>query len=309
MSDANITIPVDLTNPGQVFACCGLLELADRLWPGAEVTGGFSPPRFQRSLFQVFARATFSSSELVKVLVNCERTAVDPYQPIQGSDGMPVKDANKIKPVLLQHNPTVGGEPFSIRLSWWLDELEGKQSPFKTWSAHNSAASLVADLSRRVRPDDIKDENLLEQRADATSRLGLDPRSSWNTLDTGFSPNDQQLPVDTYAATELLAAVGLETFRPAPARLTKTGRTSAAMCAISPGLLQGDPTWDIEVGRPEKRYTYAVWTDPLPVIVARVTASGNLHIEGITSYSFEVAPRGRFKYFTKSSLLERNNHG
>ena len=32
----NIKIPVDLTNPGQFFACCGLLELADRLWPGAE---------------------------------------------------------------------------------------------------------------------------------------------------------------------------------------------------------------------------------------------------------------------------------
>ncbi len=26
----NIQIPVDLTNPGQFFACCGLLELADR---------------------------------------------------------------------------------------------------------------------------------------------------------------------------------------------------------------------------------------------------------------------------------------
>ena len=34
MSDANIT-PVDLTNPGQFFACCGVLELAARLWPGA----------------------------------------------------------------------------------------------------------------------------------------------------------------------------------------------------------------------------------------------------------------------------------
>src|ERR1700691_6010645 len=27
---------VDVTNPGQFFACCGLLELADRRWPGAE---------------------------------------------------------------------------------------------------------------------------------------------------------------------------------------------------------------------------------------------------------------------------------
>ena len=42
MSDTkpNITVNVDVTNPGQFFACCGLLELADRLWPGAE--GWFS---------------------------------------------------------------------------------------------------------------------------------------------------------------------------------------------------------------------------------------------------------------------------
>ena len=31
----SIQIPVDLTNPCQFFACCDLLELADRLWPGA----------------------------------------------------------------------------------------------------------------------------------------------------------------------------------------------------------------------------------------------------------------------------------
>ena len=30
------SVAVDPTNPGQFFACCGLLELADRLWPGAE---------------------------------------------------------------------------------------------------------------------------------------------------------------------------------------------------------------------------------------------------------------------------------
>src|SRR5437773_3215099 len=43
-TNANIRIPVDLTNPGQFFACCGLLELADRLWPGAE--GWFESPHF-----------------------------------------------------------------------------------------------------------------------------------------------------------------------------------------------------------------------------------------------------------------------
>ena len=38
MSQINepIRVRVDPTNPGQFFACCGLLELADRLWDGAE---------------------------------------------------------------------------------------------------------------------------------------------------------------------------------------------------------------------------------------------------------------------------------
>jgi CRISPR-associated protein Csx14 len=34
--EPRIRVTVDPTNPGQFFACCGLLELADRLWPGAE---------------------------------------------------------------------------------------------------------------------------------------------------------------------------------------------------------------------------------------------------------------------------------
>jgi CRISPR-associated protein Csx14 len=34
--EPNIHLRVDPTNPGQFFACCGLLELADRLWGGAE---------------------------------------------------------------------------------------------------------------------------------------------------------------------------------------------------------------------------------------------------------------------------------
>jgi CRISPR-associated protein Csx14 len=32
----SFSVHVDPTNPGQFFACCGLLELADRLWQGAE---------------------------------------------------------------------------------------------------------------------------------------------------------------------------------------------------------------------------------------------------------------------------------
>ena len=48
----NISVSVDVTNPGQFFACCGLLELADRLWPGAE---GW----FEDSTFGIACRGNF----------------------------------------------------------------------------------------------------------------------------------------------------------------------------------------------------------------------------------------------------------
>lgn len=272
---ATITIPVDLTNPGQFFACCGLLELADRLWPKAEVEGNFSTPRFGRSQFRVFAKESFSSCEIVSTLVKCERKVVHPYQPIKGSDGKPVKDAKKTQPVLLTLKDNARGAHFAFRLAWWLDELAGRQTRFKTWSAHKSAMDLISEAIENTNADKITDENLLQQCVGMTSRLGLDPRSSWNTLDTGFSPNDQNLPVDTYAATELLAAIGLESFRPSQS---------------------------------DEDHIYAVWSHPLPVVVARAAASGKLDIQGITRYRFDVASRGKFKYFTKSSLLEGSRH-
>ena len=47
---SGFTVAVDLGNPGQLFACCGLLEAADRLWRGeADVTGHFDGNRFRVS--------------------------------------------------------------------------------------------------------------------------------------------------------------------------------------------------------------------------------------------------------------------
>jgi CRISPR-associated protein Csb3 len=54
----SIRIIVDPTNPGQFFACCGLLELADRIWPEAE--GWFEGGTFRLN--------TGSLSTLIKTL-------------------------------------------------------------------------------------------------------------------------------------------------------------------------------------------------------------------------------------------------
>jgi CRISPR-associated protein Csx14 len=270
MSDTkpNITLNVDLTNPGQFFACCGLLELADRLWPGAEVVGAFAAARFERARFCIFANAVFNSGDLVKKLLQCDRKGVDPYRPIMGSNGKPVADAKKTKPVMF-------AEPVSLRLSWWLDELEGKQTEFKLWGAHLTSEGLISDMVNAIAAEAITDSTVLESRLGMTGRIGLDTRSSWNKLDEGFSPNDQGLPVDTYPSTELLAAIGLETFRPA---------------------------------RVDGGYVYACWSSPLPPTVARAVASGSVSLDGTTRHRFEVGSRGKFKFFTKATLDERNNN-
>jgi CRISPR-associated protein Csx14 len=266
--EPNITVNVDVTNPGQFFACCGLLELADRLWPGAEVVGGFTLPRFYRARFQVYAKMAFSSGDLMTKLLTAPRNAVDPYQAIMGSNGKPVADANKTKPVVI-------GEPVSLRLGWWLDELTGRQTRFKMWGAHQTSDGLIGDMANAINADEMTDTTVLQSRLGMTGRIGSDTRSSWNTLDEGFSPNDQTLPVDTYPATELLAAIGLETFRPT---------LSADGCV------------------------YACWFASLPTLVARAVASGSVTVHNTHRYRFAIGERGKFKFFTNASPLEGDPH-
>ncbi|MCL4851578.1 MAG: hypothetical protein KJZ78_09355 [Bryobacteraceae bacterium] len=268
-AEPSITVNVDVTNPGQFFACCGLLELADRLWSRDEVAGGFGPCYFGRSQFKIFGKTRFTTQDLMRALLACRRSPVDPYQPIMGSNAKPVKDARKTQPIQLDGR-------IILRLAWWLDELAGRQTPFKMWGAHQTSEGLINNMAAAVNVDDVDDTTILESRTGMTGRIGLDTRSSWNTLDEGFSPNDQNLPVDTYPATELLAAIGLQTFSPL---------------------------------RHNDGYIYACWNHPLPTPVARAVASGTVMIRGVTRYRFEIEARGKFKYFTKASLLEGNTNG
>jgi len=264
-----IRIPVDLTNPGQFFACCGLLELADRLWPGAEVTGHFKIHRFDRATLCISANESFSAGVIVKTFLGCERVTVDPVQPILGSDGKPTNDAKKTQPVAI-------GLPVNLRLNWWLDEIAGRLNAFKTWGAHKTSFGLIDDMANAIAPENADDNLLFRSPVGMTSRIGVDPRSSWNALDTGYSPNDQnQQPVDTYPAVELLAAVGLQTF--------------------SPSVV-------------EDTYLCSPWEQPLPAIAARAAVSGILRMSEQRSYGFTVLSRGKFKFFSKAALTKRSKH-
>src|SRR4051812_46148510 len=95
--DPTIRVGVDLTNPGQFFACCGLLELADRLRGDAE--GWFEGREF-------LIRGGGELSDLVR---EASRASLAPLDP----------DDSTATPIQI-------GEPFrSLRLDWWRDDRAG----------------------------------------------------------------------------------------------------------------------------------------------------------------------------------------
>src|SRR5262249_28752806 len=85
----------------------------------------------------------------------------------------------------------------------------GQQTSLRIWSGLR--AELVAQLAR-FGPSDF--EAVFSQRLFQKGRFGFDPGPAWNPLDVGFSPNEQGMEVESSPAVEMLAAVGLQQFRP-----------------------------------------------------------------------------------------------
>lgn len=198
--EPNIRIRVDSTNPGQFFACCGLLELADRLWGEAEGC-------FHNHHFLLFSTGTLR--ELIEKLRDSNTTIFE-------NEGEP-----SIHPIRL--------DSFNLKLNWWLREdwSRFKNSPknkrvglmktkLKFWAGNQSAPQLVENLQQAAEiPRKEKEEMYFSQRAILSSRFGLDAGPAWTALDVGFSLNEHpQIGVKASAAVELLAAVGLQRCRP-----------------------------------------------------------------------------------------------
>jgi CRISPR-associated protein Csx14 len=208
--DPTIRVAVDPTNPGQYFACCGLLELADRLWPGAE--GWFAEGGRE---FCIACGGTLKY--LLAVLVMDPPTAVERLE----SNGLVVPPI--IAPLAFSFD---GGSTTAITLDAWtrIAVLKGvpqviSNPPWNFWSGQQTSmriwsglrAELVVQLGRFT-PDEFN--ALFSQRLFQKGRFGFDPGPAWNALDVGFSPNEQGMEVESSPAVEMLAAVGLQRFRP-----------------------------------------------------------------------------------------------
>lgn len=212
LPEASITVAVDPTNPGQFFACCGLLELADRLWPGAE--GWFE--KDGREFKIAFTDAKGTLRELLAILILDSPAAVERLE-----NGLDVPTI--VAPLAFSFD---GGSTTGMILDGWtrIAVLRGVaqvigNSPWNFWSGQQTSMRIWSGLrselaAQLARMSDVQLVSLFDQRLFQKGRFGFDPGPAWNALDVGFSLNEHNIEVQSSPATEMLAAAGLQRFRP-----------------------------------------------------------------------------------------------
>jgi CRISPR-associated protein Csb3 len=224
---AEASIPVDLFNPGQVFACIGFAEAADLLMGGAEGCFDWSergPARFR-------LRASTNEDPINHVLRFVSVASVRAEAPHRSPNieawksswgdaprelpaGAAYASADPDSPATLVTALSHDGK--SIRLDHWAD-TERDNTKFWAGAAGYPGASLTRDAIELVRStavDAAKDPFALA--ASQSSSFRLDWRRDYVPIDAGFSLNAHGGAIQTvgYPLVELLGAVGLTHARP-----------------------------------------------------------------------------------------------
>lgn len=230
MSEA--TIPVDLANPGQVFASLGLIEAADVLLGSAE--GGFEWDSNTRARFTL--RAGGSENPMAAVIAFLSRAKVAVMLPAGQQNGLrralsqsktPVSDSEWFPggaPDRMALPVRLTADGSGIDIFHWCDG--SGCLTFKLYAGNRSAHGIaLAMIDGTKETAGVK--ALAAQRGGAfhedpfnvlTSMSGsfnLDPRGGWTALDAGYSPNEHQNHfVASSPVVEILAAIGLQNARP-----------------------------------------------------------------------------------------------
>lgn len=256
------SVKVDVTNPGQFFACCGLLELAHRLWPGAEGWFGVS-----NSLFVLSSNdASPSLEQLIEQLRRCdisglseeerqEREALEAEIRHLKKQNMKLPDDKEERRKELGTSAREGvvrlGKPFTMILNWWKAADEDSTTP-KTWAGrqelHKVARAAQDALSNGGELTELFDYGCVFRvpreycKKDLDHKKPVEPfyfdaRRFAHALDAGFSLDVQDAETIAHPAVELLSLIGLQRFRP-----TSTSNRRA--------------------------FEYSLWSIPLPAPVA-----------------------------------------
>ena len=227
---AESTIPVDLRNPGQVFACLGLLEAAETLlgnaagvfaWGGTQetfriATNGEEQPvsRVLRFLdaATVIARAPDGSTNFEKWLPAWgDREFDQPGDPFP----FPDPDSPATLPAVLRDDD--GAE---VVVDYWGDATQRDNMKFWAGSGGKPGAAILQDALELVRGRLREYESApFALSAAQSNSFRFDWRRDYVPIDAGFSLNKHKtgiaiVPVG-FPLVEILAAVGMTHARPA----------------------------------------------------------------------------------------------
>ena len=291
---AESSIPVDIFNPGQVFACLGFLEAADVLCGDAEgefdwndevevnfhlrSDGDENPFAMvlgflaQAEVKALAPKAWRPKKELAKAsdlerleeeLCRQQESEVFPCASPDKSSAMPIQIFNSNKSITLGH---------------WADG--SSRNEFKLYAGNRSALKIATAMTGEIAHlwREKKDE-LIERPFDVTTPMGgsfnFDPRGAWTTIDAGYSPNNQKHQVEASPVVELMAAWGLENARPEEFEIRKV--------------------------------RYAVWGVALQLILARVALIGGISVIPMKRFRFELDMSGKNKVVTFAE--QENTYG
>jgi CRISPR-associated protein Csb3 len=269
----SIRMSLDPTNPGQFFACCGMLELADRLWRGAE--GWFEGGKFHidcagtlDGLMGALANSHIDSSltdgELQRLgtLLSAKKSTLTSAE---AEEKQSLSEAWKRERLTLT-------KPFDLTIDWWWDQETGAKG-MKTWAAKQLVIEIARPLLRslsNIHWTQCSHDDALMRKADVD---GLPfyfdaANNSQNTpRDTGFGLYALKDIITKQATTrplvELGAFIGIQRFRPAP--------------TANSGM-----------------FRFSLWSVPLPVSVAAVAAAGFLGFSGEHKYEFRMLYRSEY---------------
>jgi len=252
------SIPVDILNPGQVFACLGLLELLDLHCDDAR--GRFDWSDSNHVTFHICSDGNvnplrvvldFLASAQIEALVPTDYKcrSLNAAWTIITTDSFPGTSVDdKTLPIRLTDRER---EIYFDMTSW----CPARGREFKLFSGQQRSYQIVDSMLNAIKdlwkPGDETPPRdpfgvLTPLRG---SSFKLDARKSWTAIDTGYSPDEENHLVESSPLVELLAAVGLEYARPGEAN--QDGESAAA-----PG------------------FVYAIWSAFLPPVLARPALGG-----------------------------------
>ncbi len=271
--DRMITVSLDPFNPGQVFACCGLFELSERLSEGGR--GWF----YQQGKNWRFSLETpLSLADVITFLKGSRVEPIGERDPKVDA----LKDEERKKVLNERKCPVILRTPScEITLSWWwnpilTDDSKWAAGAFKGWGGQVSHVKLLKEFMDKI-PDPSslpEPERIFEETCLVNTSFGFDSRGCWTPRDLGYSPDEVygKEKIRVSPVVEVLAFIALQTFKPR---------------------------------RKENAVEYYLWRWPLPVVPARFALPGVIRADSV-GFRAEVVvrgSRGTYKCFKEARII------